>query len=110
MKLPNGYGAVVDIEKLHGYCLDVEHPRGKHKARVFRAVLGLTPEDAWSLREALLDAAAHGIALQQETDNFGVRYVVDFKMNGTGGSALVRSAWKILHSEDCPRLTSCYVL
>ncbi len=44
MKLPNGERAVVDIIKLQDYCLNPAHPRGQHKARVFAAALGLTPD------------------------------------------------------------------
>jgi len=50
MKLPNAEHAIVDIAKLQDYCLDDEHPIGKHKARVFKHVLGLTRADAWTLR------------------------------------------------------------
>ena len=53
MKLPHGEAAIVDPQKLTGYCLNLEHPRGKHKARVF-ATLGLTVEKADELRTALL--------------------------------------------------------
>jgi hypothetical protein len=42
MRLWNGDKAVVDIEKIRSYCFSLEHPRGRHKARVFRAVLGLS--------------------------------------------------------------------
>ena len=37
MKLPNAENAYVDLRKLADYCLDSEHERGKHKARVFAA-------------------------------------------------------------------------
>ena len=37
MKMPGGEAAIVDLAKLTGYCLNPEHPRGKHKARVFAA-------------------------------------------------------------------------
>ena len=40
MKLPGGEDAIVDPEKLTGYCLNPEHPRGKHKARVVATALG----------------------------------------------------------------------
>ena len=36
---------IVDRQKLTGYCLNPDHPRGKHKARVF-AKLGFTTEYA----------------------------------------------------------------
>lgn len=42
MRLPGGEHAVVEIKKLRGYCLNPLHPRGRHKARVFSSVLGLT--------------------------------------------------------------------
>ena len=39
------------------YTLRVEHPRGRHKARVLAASTGVTAENAEELRLALLDAA-----------------------------------------------------
>lgn len=42
MKLPNAEYAIVDKDKIENYCLNLEHPRGKHKARVFIRTLGLT--------------------------------------------------------------------
>lgn len=56
MKLPNGEMAVVDIQKLRAYCLNRNHPRGRHKARVF-AWVGIQESDAEELRTALLRAA-----------------------------------------------------
>lgn len=46
MKLPNGDEAIIDLEKLQNYCLNLSHPRGRHKARVFKAVLGISAEDS----------------------------------------------------------------
>jgi hypothetical protein len=45
MKLPNGDRAIVDLEKLRAYCLNPQHPRGRHKARVF-ASFGIREADA----------------------------------------------------------------
>jgi hypothetical protein len=44
MKVPNAERAIVEIEKLRDYCLSESHPRGKHKARVFASVLGITTD------------------------------------------------------------------
>ncbi len=41
IKLPNPEEAIIDSQKLSGYCLNPDHPDGQHKARVFQAVLGL---------------------------------------------------------------------
>ena len=57
MRLPNSHSAVVEIEKLRDYSLNPIHPVGKHKARVFRAALGITNGEAEWLRERALEAA-----------------------------------------------------
>jgi hypothetical protein len=110
MKLPNAELAVVDIDKLRDYCLNERHSRGRHKARVFASVLGLTRDDADVLRNALLKAARESEAALGERDDYGQRYVLDFQMSGPGGQARVRSSWIVLVGEDSPRMTSCYVI
>jgi hypothetical protein len=110
MRLPNGKNAVVDIAKLRDYCLNEQHPRGRHKARVFATTLGLTAADADLLRQALLRAAVEGDAMAGERDDYGQRYVLDFELTGPRGKATVRSSWIILPGENAPRVTSCYVL
>ena len=109
MKIPGGERAVVDIAKLQDYCLSPQHPRGRHKARVFASVLGITVNDADLLRQALLKAAREGEALEGARDDYGQRYVIDLEVQGPRGMAMVRSSWIILHGEDFPRMTSCYV-
>jgi len=109
MKLPRGEDAVVDTDKLKDYCLSVDHPRGKHKARVFAAALGITADHVDALRAALLEAARSEETTPMDRDEFGQRYVVDFVMHGPKGTAPVRSSWIIRTGEESPRLTSCYV-
>ncbi|MGB2823515.1 MAG: DUF6883 domain-containing protein [Phycisphaerae bacterium] len=110
MRLPNARRAVVDVTKLRAYCLNPDHPRGRHKARVFASTLGITAESAEDLREALLAAAIKGQAVATETDEYGQRYVLDYTVAGPAGSAVVRSMWIVRRGENFPRLTSCYVL
>jgi hypothetical protein len=110
VKLPNGKKAVVEIAKLRDYCLSVAHPEGRHKARVFRAVLGIGPADSRMLQQRLLAAARDQDAVVGEVDEFGYRYVIDFPLEHAGRRALVRAAWIVLTNEDFPRLTSCYLL
>ncbi len=109
MNLPNGENALVDIAKLRDYCLSEDHLRGRHKARVFAAALGLTAQYADQLQAALLRAAATNDATASEADEYGQRYLVDFRMKGPTGEADVRSCWIVRTGEDVPRLTSCYV-
>jgi hypothetical protein len=110
MKLSNAQHAVVDQEKLTGYCLNFEHPRGRHKARVFASALGLTKDDSEELRKALLSAALSEDATPTEKDEYGQRYVLDFSMTRPAGQATIRSSWIVRRGEDFPRFTSCYVL
>jgi len=58
MKLPHPERAIVEIEKIAGYCLNPEHPEGKHKARVFKSALNLDLDNAEELQAALLQAVA----------------------------------------------------
>jgi len=110
MTLPRAEEAVVDPRKLRDYCLNPNHPGGKHKARVFRSALGLTRGDGPELREAILQAAQQQEAQPTRTDSYGIRYVLDFEMSTSHGHATVRSTWIVRSDEAFPRLTSCYVL
>jgi len=103
---------VVEPAKLRDYCLSDTHPRGRHKARVFRSRLGLTAADSDTLRQSLLDASTNrqDDLLPSLADEFGQRYVLDFELTTATGSATIRSAWIVLAGEDVLRLTSCYVL
>ena len=56
MKLPNAEKAFIDTEKLTGYCLNSLHERGKHKARLFSSLLGLTADDAEELKAAISES------------------------------------------------------
>jgi hypothetical protein len=111
VKLPNGQKAVVEIAKLRDYCLSMTHPEGRHKARVFRTVLGMGPADSAMLQERLRAVARDQEAVAGEVDGFGQRYVIDFTLEGhSGRRALVRSAWIVRVDDNSSRLTSCYVL
>ena len=110
MKMPNCERAVVETGKLRDYCLNPFHPRGRHKARIFRAALALTAEDAHLLRDALLKAACNDDVTPGDLDGYGQRYVLDFTMTTESAQAAIRSAWMIRVGEDFPRLLSCYVI
>ncbi|MGB9672816.1 MAG: DUF6883 domain-containing protein [Anaerolineales bacterium] len=78
MKLPNANRAIIEITKLRDYCLSSNLPRGKHKARVFAATLGITAEDAEELKQAILSAIMVEEAIPTEQDEYGQRFIVDF--------------------------------
>jgi Domain of unknown function (DUF6883) len=109
MLLPKGERAIVDLRKLRDYCLNLDSPRGRHKARVFAAALGITVADAPKLRAKLLEVARIGEAQRGELDLYGQRYTIDFEMKTEVGKATVRSGWIVLHDKAAPRLTTCHV-
>jgi hypothetical protein len=110
MKLPHADRAEVSLRKLVDYCLNPRHDEGKHKARVFSAVLGMTAADAEALRDLLLEAVRAYEAQPGYRDAYGQRYAVDFPVEWCGRHAIIRSGWIVEHGSDVPRLTSCYVL
>jgi hypothetical protein len=110
MKLPNSDRAIVELGKLTDYSLNPEHPSGRHKARVFRAALGLGVENAAYLRDVLLEMVRTHDATAQDPNDYGNRYVIDFELETFVGKARVRSAWIIRNDENFPRLTSCFVI
>ncbi len=110
MLLPNAQNAYIPDEKLYDYCLSESHPVGKHKAVVFKEVLGIKMEEAEFLRKAILQAVLEQEAILQKTIKFGTLYIVDFELENEGKRAIVRSAWIIPNDDPRPRMTSCYIL
>src|SRR6266404_7490255 len=84
MRLPNAENAVIDIAKLQDYCLNPNHPEGKHKARVFQRKLGIRRSHAEQLREVILQAILTEDALEQQSTVYGRRYVVDVAVSTIG--------------------------
>ena len=110
MLIPNAESAIVDIRKLRDYCLNTEHEDGKHKARLFSSILGMTADNAEQLRQILLEAVQIQEARLGRQDEFGQRYTVDFQIEWQNRSATLRSGWIIEHGSEIPRLTTCYPL
>jgi hypothetical protein len=110
VKLPNGERAVVPIEKLLLYALNLDHLKGKHKARVFAAALGFSMRDAETPRALLLKAAREEDARHAGSSEYGERFVIDFMVDGRSGSARVRSVWDVRPVDSLPHLVTCYVL
>jgi hypothetical protein len=108
MKLPNGDRAIIPIEKLVGYCLNPEHPKGKHKARVFRAVLGITRENADRLYELVRQAAIAGEVVQERSTPFGQEFKVDWTIPGLDRVQL-RTLWIISSELTIPQLVSAFI-
>jgi len=97
--------------KIEEYSLNPGHREGQHKARVFAAALGITLDNASVLRHAILEAAVSSEEAESRGDNgFGEIFVLRFPLETETGAAVVLTAWIVRHSEDFPRLTTCYIL
>jgi hypothetical protein len=66
--LPNLHNAVVPKEKPHDYVLNPDHPQGRHKARVFKSMLGIERQHAEVLAEIII-ASLSRAAAQQSSAN-----------------------------------------
>lgn len=108
--LPRAERAIVDPVKLSAYCLNIDHPRGRHKARVFRAALGLEGSDAPWLRDAILASLPTAAASHERTDRHGERWRVDLVLTRGGRTAIVRTLWLVGRPGGPPRLVTCFVL
>ncbi len=108
MRLPNPERAVIPVEKLRDYCLNDAHPVGKHKARVFRSVLGFGVQEAEQLAEMFQGVALTGEAVPGRADSYGQRYDIDVIIQEKQ-DVVLRSAWIVRRSEDFPRFLTCYL-
>jgi hypothetical protein len=108
--LPHGDWAILDIRKIEEYCLSPSHPRGRHKARVFRQALELRQNDAAWLRDTLLGAARSNEASEVGADAWGTHWRLDVTIRRHGKSAVVRTIWIVRTGEIVPRFVTCWVL
>jgi hypothetical protein len=109
-RLPRGDQAALDIRKIEDYCLSPAHPRGRHKARVFREALDVGRGDAAWLRDVLLDAARDGEASELATGAWGSNWRIDVTIERHGRSAVVRTIWIVQSGQNVPRFVTCWVL
>ncbi len=110
MKLRNIESAFIDLNKLRNYSLNQEHDRGKHKARLFAAILGLERNDAEILQALILEAIQTYDAIATTSDDYGQRYVIDFPVTRNQNTATIRTIWIVRPTETFSRLVSCYIL
>ena len=96
------------IEKLISYALNFSHSDGQHKARLFKAKLGITLDNQEQLIAAILEAVNTQPITYSTTSRYGDKYVIDFIMETEVGISQIRSAWIIPFKENYPRLTSIY--
>jgi hypothetical protein len=109
-RLPHSDEVILDLRKIEDYCLSPSHPRGRHKARVFREALDLQRNDASWLRDVLLEAARTGEGFRVAVDVWETYWRLDATIGRQGKSAVVRTIWIVRTGESVPRFVTCWVL
>ncbi len=109
--LPNLERAVIRIEKLRDYALNMDHPHGKHKAVVFRDMLGIARRHAEVLADLLGSTLPSAAAEHVKRDEHGDRWLTHHDLTGINGqSAIVTVAWIFKKEQSSvPELISCYI-
>ena len=106
--LPDSQKAITPTAKLR-YCLDLEHPCGQHKARVFRSALGLTLNDTPKLERIIRDGiSVHDARLVKTHIDGTERWVVEWMLLGRLGAMRLITAWNRSRG-SFPTLVSCYL-
>lgn len=101
--------ARADVRKLRDYSLNEQHETGKHKAHVFRQLLGITAADWLFLAEQLITGLSKELVRRPAKSQWGVQYHVVVPVLGRNGQTkLVKSAW-IIRTNEPPSLVSAYV-
>ena len=96
MMLPNGDRADLGT-KLVDYVLNPRHREGRHKARVFESVLGITLANEDVLRQAILAAAVNSDDAEPLGNNgHGEIYTMRVPLQTQKGSATVLTVWIVL--------------
>ena len=98
-------------EKVQQYCLNEEHKIGKHKAYLFRSLLGITQENADVLTHAIVKAifdARNDAVFIGETE-YCKRYNLRFQFENDIGTAVILTAWCLPINGNVPHLVTAYI-
>ena len=101
--LPNYEKAVIPRSKLEDYALNPAHTDGRHKARLFKSILGFERTDWQKLEKIILDELPYYEAVFSREDKWGKFYSVSLPITGLNGNiALVQTIWKVETGKDFP--------
>lgn len=108
--LPNHDKAIIPQEKLLGYALSKEHPKGKEKAIAFEQALGYNQENYKKLIDNIKRNIPNYNAVYKETNEYGDKYEILMTLFGENKKyANVKTGWLVDKETSETRLTSLYV-
>ena len=101
----------IDPRKLTQYALNLENPKGKNKAIMFKNHLGYTQDNYELLLQQITTLALERNAIYQGIDQHGKRYQVDLQIKGieTGQQEIVRTGWIVESDNNTARLVTLFV-
>jgi hypothetical protein len=109
--LPNYEKAVIPRSKLEDYALNPASTDGRHKARLFKSILGFERFDWETLAKAILDALPYHEALLAGEGLWGRKYLVALTILGlNGNTGIVETVWIIRVGTDYPSFVTPRVI
>lgn len=103
--MPNAAQAATPEEKLAGYLLDPEHPKGKDKAHVIESVLGYSKENWPEFSEKLFREIQKSPVSKVTTTKHGTKYTVPVIVYGKKDRFLrLNTVWQTDTGSNVPRL------
>ena len=101
--LTNYEKAIIPRSKLEDYALNPAHKDGRHKARLFKSILGFEKADWQKLEKIILNELPYYEAVFSRVDKWGKFYSVSLLVVGANGkTAVVQTIWKIETGTDYP--------
>lgn len=108
MKVPNHDLAQIPLGKLTAYLLSESHPKGRHKARLFRA-FGFSDASPGEFAAALLAHLATNDVTETDSTLHGVNHVVDGPLVCPDGrQRTIRVIWFVANGASSATLATAY--
>jgi hypothetical protein len=109
-KLPNHTSAIVSEAKIVKYLLNLEHPKGKDKAKFFMQ-FGFSLDQWETLAQALVKHAAEHVVTNILETPEGAHFAVDGEIRTPDlRNPMIRSIWAVDTKSEAPRLITAYPL
>jgi len=101
--LPNYQNASIPRSKLEDYALNPDSTEGRHKARLFKSILGFERFDWETLAKTILNALPYHEALPAGEGPWGKKFLVVLTIVGlNGNTGIVETIWIVRPEADYP--------
>lgn len=109
--LPNYKQAIIPRSKLEDYALNPASTDGRHKARLFKSILGFERSDWETLAKTIFDALPYHEAVPAREGPWGKKYLVVLTIVGlNGNTGIVETIWIIRAETDYPSFVTPRVI